>query len=116
MERRLWVKLIVLLLVHWLKRIHQVTTSVDRGLFGVNADYVGLSNKIVAYNWTDMLEGFSVDDKYKIFFEKYSEAVNLHIPSTTAPFIPKRNLGLHQRFSRQLKTNALYGKRSRLKN
>ena len=27
------------------------------------ADYVGLSNRIAAYNWTDMLEGFSVEDK-----------------------------------------------------
>ena len=51
---------------------------------------VGLSNSIAAYNWTDMHESFSVDDKYKIFVEKYSKAVNIHIPSTTAPFIPKR--------------------------
>ncbi len=56
------------------------------------ADYNAINNHIASYDWQTMFDSLSATDCYSILVDKYNEAVSLHIPTTTAPTVVKKEL------------------------
>lgn len=68
-----------------------ITTPHPRHIWS-RADYNALSDFITSTDWVALFSGHSTNDNYNLLLDKYREAVQKHIPSTTTAFITKEEL------------------------
>ena len=54
------------------------------------ANYPTLSTQIISYDWESLFVGFSADENYQVLLDKYKEAQQMHVPSTSNPFVKKK--------------------------